>query len=198
MKIPVFPLNGAVLFPNTSIPLNIFENRYLEMVDYALANGRLIGMIQSDKNKQFYQIGCIGKIYNFNETDDGRYLISLQGMSCFKVVKHVELDLNFKILEIQKIDNLLENTYNFKKDQKENLLTKYNNYIKSKEINIDISELNKIELPQLLKFITMVSPFEDAEKQALLETLEINEFYEKLLSILDIETIGQLDKKDLN
>ena len=198
MKIPVFPLNGAVLFPNTSIPLNIFENRYLEMVDYALANGRLIGMIQSDKNKQLYQIGCIGKIYNFNETDDGRYLISLQGMSCFKVVKHVELDLNFKILEIQKIDNLLENTYNFKKDQKENLLTKYNNYIKSKEINIDISELNKIELPQLLKFITMVSPFEDAEKQALLETLEINEFYEKLLSILDIETIGQLDKKDLN
>ena len=79
MEIPIFPLNGAVLFPGTSLPLNIFEKRYIEMVDYALSKERCIGMIQSDEKNNLYNIGCIGKIHSFSETTDGRYLISLQG-----------------------------------------------------------------------------------------------------------------------
>ena len=90
MEIPIFPLNGAVLFPGTSLPLNIFEKRYLEMVDYALSKKRCIGMIQSDKKNKLYNIGCIGKIHSFSETTDGRYLISLQGTNCFKVKKELE------------------------------------------------------------------------------------------------------------
>ena len=86
MELPIFPLNGAVLFPDTNLPLNIFEKRYVEMVDYALARDRCIGMIQTDTNNQLYNIGCVGKINNFNETNDGRYLISLQGINCFKII----------------------------------------------------------------------------------------------------------------
>ena len=74
MNFPVFPLNGAILFPNTNLPLNIFENRYIDMVDYALSNNRLIGMIQTKKNKELFTIGCLGKITNFTETSDKRYL----------------------------------------------------------------------------------------------------------------------------
>ena len=90
MEIPIFPLNGAVLFPGTSLPLNIFEQRYLEMVDYALSKERYIGMIQSDEKNKLYNIGCVGKIHSFSETTDGRYLISLQGTNCFKVKKELE------------------------------------------------------------------------------------------------------------
>jgi Lon protease-like protein len=89
MEIPIFPLNGAVLFPGTSLPLNIFEKRYIEMVDYALSKERYIGMIQSDEKNKLYNIGCIGKIHSFSETTDGRYLISLQGTNCFKVKKDI-------------------------------------------------------------------------------------------------------------
>ena len=73
MNFPVFPLNGAILFPNTNLPLNIFEDRYIDMVDYALSHSRLIGMIQTKKNKDLFTIGCLGKITNFTETSDGLY-----------------------------------------------------------------------------------------------------------------------------
>ena len=96
MKLPIFPLNGAVLFPGTTLPLNIFENRYIEMVNYSLANNRLIGMIQSNENGELYKIGCIGKISSFNETGDGRYLISLNGTNCFRVLNEVSPSFNFR------------------------------------------------------------------------------------------------------
>ena len=80
MEFPVFPLNGAILFPETNLPLNIFEQRYIQMVDYALANNRTIGMIQNKDNNEFFKVGCLGKITSFNETDDGRYQINLKGL----------------------------------------------------------------------------------------------------------------------
>ena len=87
MNFPVFPLNGAILFPNTNLPLNIFEDRYIDMVDYALSHNRLIGMIQTKKNKDLFTIGCLGKITNFTETSDGKYQINLEGINRFKVKK---------------------------------------------------------------------------------------------------------------
>ena len=104
MEIPIFPLNGAVLFPGTSLPLNIFEKRYIEMVDYALSNDRFIGMIQSDEKNKLYNIGCIGKIHSFSETTDGRYLISLQGTNCFKVKKELEKKYKFRLVEAEMLD----------------------------------------------------------------------------------------------
>ena len=95
MKFPVFPLNGAILFPNTNLPLNIFEDRYIDMVDYALANDRLIGMIQTKENKSFFGVGCLGKITNFTDIPDGRYQINLEGIKRFKVKKIYENDHRF-------------------------------------------------------------------------------------------------------
>ena len=83
MNLPVFPLNGAVLFPNTNLPLNIFEERYIDMVDYALSKDRMIGMIQKNTNDEFFNIGCTGKITSFLETEDGKYQINLQGLDRF-------------------------------------------------------------------------------------------------------------------
>ena len=89
MHIPIFPLNGAVLFPKTNLPLNIFEDRYIAMVDYVLSKDRLIGMIQSKNTDELFNIGCLGKIIGFNETNDGRYLINLEGISCFVLKKEI-------------------------------------------------------------------------------------------------------------
>ena len=105
MELAIFPLNGAVLFPGTSLPLNIFEARYIEMINYALARDRKIGMIQTNENNELFNIGCVGKIHSFNETNDGRYLISLQGVNCFKVINEVEQKYSFRIVNIGLIKN---------------------------------------------------------------------------------------------
>ena len=97
MILPIFPLNGAVLFPGTNLPLNIFEDRYIDMIDFALTKDRKIGMIQSNESNQIYSVGCVGKINSFNETSDGRYLISLQGLTCFEVQKEIETKKNLDL-----------------------------------------------------------------------------------------------------
>ena len=98
MQIPIFPLNGAVLYPETNLPLNIFEDRYIDMVDFALSNKRLIGMIQTDEKGKLFKVGCIGKITSFNETKDGRYLINLEGMNLFLLKKEIDMGFKFRII----------------------------------------------------------------------------------------------------
>ena len=99
-KIPVFPLSNFIIFPNTNIPLNIFEPRYIQMVDDSMKGNRMIGIIQPKKKinqiSQLYNIGCMGKITSFNETDDGRYLIILNGISRFKILEEVKTDKLYK------------------------------------------------------------------------------------------------------
>ena len=188
MEIPIFPLNGAVLFPGTSLPLNIFEKRYIEMVDYALSKERCIGMIQSNDRNSLYNIGCIGKIHSFNETTDGRYLISLQGINCFKVKKELEKKYKFRLVEAEILE--FDEDKNFiNQKQKNNLLEKYSQYIKVKKINLNLEEIQKIDFNQIIKFIAMISPFSNIEKQALLETNNLNDFYKKLQSILELEIV---------
>ena len=198
MKLPIFPLNGAVLFPGTSLPLNIFEERYLNMVDYAMANERYIGMIQTDKNSNLYKVGCIGRIHSFNETNDGRYLISLQGSNCFKVKEELESNLSFRIVNASIIKTGDEDDLIFSDFQKNELLQKYRAYLQIKKIKIDLNEIDKISVEQLIKFIAMVSPLKDIEKQALLETKVINEFYKKLMSILELELIDSKYASTIN
>ena len=198
MELPIFPLNGAVLFPETSLPLNIFEKRYIDMVDYSLAREREIGMIQTMTNGDLYKIGCIGKIHSFNETNDGRYLISLQGLNCFEVVKEIYVDYSFRIVRANVIKGVNKENNKLDNDKKSNILKKYKKYISSKKINIDLSEIDGIEIYQLMKFIAMISPFKDIEKQALLETDNVEDFYYKLLSIIDFEIASELGNKTLN
>ena len=198
MELPIFPLNGAVLFPETSLPLNIFEKRYIDMVDYSLAREREIGMIQTMNNGELCKIGCIGKIHSFNETNDGRYLISLQGLNCFEVVKEIDVDYSFRIVRANVIKGINREDDKLDNDKKLNILKKYKKYISFKKINIDLTEIDGIEIYQLMKFIAMISPFKDIEKQALLETDNVEDFYYKLLSIIDFDIASELGNKTLN
>ena len=87
--LPIFPLNGAILFPETNLPINIFEERYIKMIDFALGKDKIIGMIQTKDNGNLYRVGCIGRINSFNETDDGRYIVNLTGKNYFSILKEV-------------------------------------------------------------------------------------------------------------
>ena len=197
MEIPIFPLNGAVLFPGTSLPLNIFEKRYIEMVDYALSKEKCIGMIQSDKKNNLYNIGCVGKIHSFSEASDGRYLISLQGINCFKVKKELKKKHRFRLIQAE-ILHFDEDKKYINEKHKNILLEKYNQYIKVKKINLNLEEIQNIDFNQIIKFIAMISPFSDIEKQALLETKTLSDFYKKLQSILELETVEFNNNKTIN
>ena len=197
MELPIFPLNGAVLFPGASLPLNIFEKRYLEMIDYSLARERLIGMIQTKDNDDLYNVGCIGKIHSFSETNDGRYLISLQGTKCFKVNEELEKKYSFRIISANIINNF-QNKISITDSEKKSLLKKYEIYIKNKNINLNLEEIEIIEIEQIIKFIAMVSPFSNIDKQALLETKDDLEFFKKLISILELEIAGDFSNNTIN
>ena len=198
MHIPIFPLNGAVLFPKTNLPLNIFEDRYIAMVDYALSKDRLIGMIQSKNTGELFNIGCLGKIISFNETNNGRYLINLQGISCFVLKKELIKQYSFRIVDAMILKNNTKKNYKLKSELKNKILDNYKRYIKEKNININLSEIINIKTEQLAKFIAMVSPFDNIDKQMLLEITEIEVFCEKLLSILKIEIANFNQKKTFN
>ena len=196
MHIPIFPLNGAVLFPKTNLPLNIFEDRYIAMIDYALSKDRLVGMIQSKNTGELFNIGCIGKIISFNETNDGRYLINLEGISCFILKKELTKQCNFRVVDAMILENNTKKKYKLNDELKNKILDNYKRYIKEKNININLSEIINIKTEQLAKFIAMVSPFDDIDKQMLLEITETEEFCKKLLSILEIE-IANLNKEKI-
>ena len=195
MHFPIFPLNGAILFPKTNLPLNIFEERYISMVDYALSNKRLIGMIQLKKNGDLFNVGCLGKITSFNETKDGRYLINLEGTSRFNVNKELNKKYLFRVIDASVIKEE-DNKNNLTTQLKDLLLKKYQDYLTVKKINIDLSEIKNIETDQLVKFIIMISPFDNLEKQMLLEVHDEIDLYNKLCSILDIE-IKNLDQNQM-
>ena len=200
MNFPIFPLNGAVLFTKTNLPLNIFEERYLDMVDYALSSDRLIGMIQTRDDESLYDIGCLGKIVGFNETSDNRYLINLFGKSYFRVIKEVDSKHKFRIVdgEILKIKET-DNKDDLKNKFKNIIFNTYRDYVNNNNIETNLKEIESIEDLELKsKFITMVSPFSTQEKQALLEKYELNSFYETLVSILKLYSSGQKETSSIN
>ena len=198
MHIPIFPFNGAVLFPKTNLPLNIFEDRYIAMVDYALSKDRLIGMIQSKNTGELFNIGCLGKIIGFNETNDGRYLINLEGISCFFLKEELRKQYKFRIVDAIILENNVKKNLKLKDELKNKILDSYNRYIKEKNININLKEIINIKTEQLVKFIAMVSPFDNIDKQMLLEITETEVFCEKLLSILEIEIANLNQEKTFN
>lgn len=184
MKFPVFPLNGAVLFPQTNLPLNIFESRYIDMVDYSLSNNRLIGMIQKRKNDKMFEIGCLGKITHFSEKADGRYEINLEGLYCYKILKTITNYHKFIIVEAEALDikkNL--NDMNIK----DSLLSNFERYLGSKNLQLKLNQFYDLDLVSLSKVISILSPLDHLVKQMLLEIDNEKEFCEKLIAVLDIE-----------
>ena len=156
------------------------------MIDFALANKRLVGMIQKQKNNKLYKIGCYGKIYSFDETDDGRYFISLVGVSYFKLLKEIKNSNKFKLASISIINHPKESTngeiFNFDRNV---LINKYSLYCQKLKLSTDFNLLDKISDEDLIKFISMSCPFSVEDKQMLLEACNISELSNKLLTLLD-------------
>ena len=199
ISIPLFPLNGVIFFPNSNLPLNIFEERYLEMIDFSLSSNRLIGMIQVDKNKKLYKIGCIGKISSFYETNDGRYIINLIGKNYFTIKKELSNLKKFKIADVE--INTFENqvtSNNLNSFNKSLLLDKYKKYIENLNIKIDFDLLNQIEKEELIKFIAMSCQFSTEDKQMLLETYNLSDLANKLISLFEFYQYTQNNKSLFN
>jgi len=185
--LPIFPLSGVIFYPNTNLPLNIFEDRYLEMIDYALSRDKAIGMIQSMDNDKLYKVGCFGKITSFDETEDGRYIINLTGKNYFNITKELHSSKKFRIVEavINKEGENLDLKFDMNKFNKDLLIDNYCLLIKKVSPEINLSFIDKIEPITLIKYMAMSCPFSSADKQMLLETFNLNDLSNKLLTLFD-------------
>ena len=202
--ISVFPLSNFIIFPNTSVPLNIFEPRYIEMIDNSMKTDRIIGMIQPKKQKdgipQLYNVGCAGKITNFNETEDGRYLIVVNGISRFKILKEINNNKPYRECEIsfdEYIEDTIENYNEIKFTDLELIFKNLKTLFKKKGYLINWKELEKQSLDQTLNALVMASPFSLEEKQALLETVSINKRKIELEKILNTYVVDEFNNKTI-
>ena len=200
--LPVFPLSNFIFFPKTTVPLNIFEKRYLEMINDSMSSNRMIGMIQpKEQNKQkpsLYKIGCAGKITSFNETDDGRYLIVLSGISRFKIVEEIQSDKLYRKCKVDFSNFSADQEISREKINFSDLKLIFQN-LKSlfdKEgYLINWKELEKQDLSETLNALAMASPFSLEEKQILLESKDIIERRKKLEEILNTYVLDNFNNK---
>ncbi len=200
--LPVFPLSNFIFFPKTTVPLNIFEKRYLEMINDSMSSNRIIGMIQpKEQNKQnpsLHKIGCAGKITSFNETDDGRYLIVLSGISRFKIVEEIQSDKLYRKFKVDFSNFSADQEISSEKINFSDLKLIFKN-LKSlfdKEgYLINWKELEKQDLNETLNALAMASPFSLEEKQILLESKDIFERKKKLEEILNTYVLDNFNNK---
>ena len=200
-KIPVFPLSNFIIFPEITVPLNIFEPRYINMVDDSMKNSRMIGMIQPKKNSnvqnpELFDIGCLGKITSFNETDDGRYLIVLNGLTRFKIQKEIQNNKLYREFEVSFND--YRNDINTKKEEikfsdLELIFKNLKSLFEKNGYLINWEELKKQSLNQTINTLAMASPFSIEEKQALLETENLSTRKKKLEEILKIYSVDNFN-----
>lgn len=199
--IPVFPLPGALLLPRGRLPLNIFEPRYLVMIDDALkTESRLIGMIQpqneegSEEKKRLYQIGCAGRLTTLSETEDGRYLIGLTGVSRFRVIQEIEGFTPYRQAEVAweefRQDTKIPASDNPDFD-KTGFLALVETYFRLKSFDTDWDSLKQADEETIINAICMMCPFSSAEKQALLEAEDLSARTATLTAILEIEVAGE-------
>jgi uncharacterized protein len=190
-NIAIFPLSNAVFFPRTILPLNIFEDRYIQLVNDCMKGERLFGMIQPKaKNKSdVYDVGCLGKIISFNETIDKRFVISLSGIIRFRVKKEVVRDKlyrNFDVDYSEFLNDLDLEKNNIVAFDKSNLLSKVKKFFSKLNYPIEYNELIKLDLEQLISTVCMISPFSVEEKQKLIETINVEDKIKLLDQIISI------------
>ena len=193
-NIPVFPLSNFIIFPETTVPLNIFEPRYIQMIDDSMKSNRMIGMIQPKKtgelkSPELYEIGCMGKVTSFSETDDGRYLIVLNGISRFKVIEELKSDKLYRKCKVDFADfsnDLDSPNEEIKFSDLELIFKDMKNLFQKRGYMVNWKELQNQKLDQTINTLAMASPFSLEEKRALLETQNLNLRKEKLQEILKI------------
>ena len=203
-KIPVFPLSNFIIFPETTVPLNIFEPRYIQMIDDVMKHERIIGMVQpkevNNKNPKLYDIGCAGKITSFHETEDGRYLIIINGVCRFKILNEPTTNKLYRECEV-----VYSDFHNDTKNQNEeikftdlelifkNLKTLFN----KQGYKINWKEIEKQSLDQTINTLSMASPFSLQEKQILLESIDLKTRKQKLEEILNTYLVDNFGNKTI-
>ena len=183
--IPVFPLNGVIYFPKTNLPLNIFEQRYLNLINDAYNKDKLMGMVQSKKeNNSVYEIGCLGKISDYQKSKDGRILINLTGISRFKILKEIPNDKLYREFQVnyESFIGDVENTHN-KIDAKE-LMEKAKTFFKKHGLLLNWREFEKLDHTQRINTLAMIAPITNEEKQKLLEAISLENKFKTLESII--------------
>ncbi len=191
--IPVFPLSNFIIFPQTTVPLNIFEPRYVDMINDSMKTNKMIGLIQPKKNKinsisDLHDVGCLGKITSFNDTGDGRYLIDLNGLSRFKVIKEIKNNKPYRECEVN-FDNFKEDI-NLEKEQLkfldlELIFKDLKSLFEKRGYIINWKSLEKQNLNETINALAMASPFSLEEKQVLLECQNLSTRKNKISEILN-------------
>ena len=183
--IPVFPLSGVIYFPKTNLPLNIFEQRYVDLVNDTYKNDKLMGMVQSQRTgNQVYEIGCLGKISDLQKSEDGRILINLTGITRFKILEEVE---NKKLYREFKVDyktfeiDLKEPSGDLNTDD---LMSKAKTFFRKNGLILNWKEFEKLDKAQKINTLSMISPVTNEEKQKLLEAITIKDKVKTLESII--------------
>ena len=184
--IPIFPLSGVIYFPKTNLPLNIFEERYLNLVNDAFNRDKLMGMVQSQISRnEVYRIGCLGKISDFQKSKDGRILINLTGITRFKIldeIKNNKLYREFKV-DYKNFELDLKNT--IVNQNTESLMEKVKIFFKRNGLLLNWKEFEKLDETQQINTLSMISPVTNGEKQKLLEALTIEDKIKTLEDIVN-------------
>ncbi len=206
-KISIFPLSNFIIFPNTTVPLNIFEPRYIDMINDSMKANKVIGMVQpksqSKRDKvipELHQIGCLGKITSFRETDDGRYLIELKGLIRFKIKKEVINNKKYRECEI-----IYDNFYKDLENQKEELnfsdleliFRDLRSLFEKQGFIINWKALEKQSLDETINALAMASPFTLEEKQVLLEAQNLSIRKNKIAEILKTYTFDEYNNNTI-
>jgi Lon protease-like protein len=183
--IPIFPLSGVIYFPKTNLPLNIFEKRYLDLVNDAYSKDKLMGMVQSKKeSNSVYNVGCLGKISDYQKSEDGRILINLTGVTRFSILKEISSE---KLYREFKVDY-----QNFKEDVENNqkvvdvvsLMEKAKIFFKRNGLLLNWREFDKLDYTQRINTLAMIAPITNEEKQKLLESISFKNKVDSLESII--------------
>ena len=205
-EIPVFPLSNFIIFPRTSVPLNIFEPRYIDMINDSMKSNKMIGIIQpkisDDKNivPNLYDIGCLGKITSFHETKDGRYLIELKGLIRFEKIKEINTINKYRILEVnfEKFsEDLKIDDQKLKFSDLELIFKDLKSLFERKGFIINWKALEKQSLDEVINALSMASPFSLEEKQILLETKNLESRKQYITEILKTYTHDIYDNNTL-
>ena len=202
-KLAVFPLSNFIIFPNTTVPLNIFETRYVEMINDSMKSNKLIGMIQpkilnnqENFTPELYQVGCMGKITSFKETEDGRYLIELKGLIRFQTIKEIETSHKYRVLEVDFKDyyqDLSTQKEELKFSDLELIFKDLKSLFEKRGFIINWKALEKQSLDETINALAMASPFSLEEKQVLLEAQNLDNRKEKISQILSTYTFDNFD-----
>ena len=200
-KIPIFPLSNVIFFPETDLPLNIFEKRYIQMVDVSLKNEKLIGIIQPKTKTDLYSIGCLGKITSFNETEDKRYIINLRGISKFKIIEEIENEYLFREFKVEYLDKEIEKNYQEK--LKTNLINsefdinQLKKFLRKRGFSLNWKQVDNMDFKNIVNALCMIMPITVNEKQTLLETENITERFEILKNIIDLDLLDKFKNRTI-